>query len=318
MKKLVLSANMAIVGVFLMVGMAFAQTVPGAPATGMSAPASGGSPVTVIAGDSGSADVGGWAPGFVQSLYSNWSKAYGWTPTQPIAIHLYEGGHDFAYGVSALNGSPLTSTELSSLAASGISGITVSTPRGMAIAFNLAASDFGSPIGGAYWMTQAKGALAEQLAMVMLQDTAGTGGSPWLRQGLADYLANTAVPGIQSVFTRSQAYNMAVGQKLAPDVLSINQDWTSLTSGTPTTSITAPTAIELRDAAFWEADQTVGYLVSRVGAPKVVDMLKMASSGQNFETVLQSTTGLTLNALNSAMPTFQGMGMMTTAGAGGM
>ncbi len=183
MKKLMLSANMAIVGVFLMVGMVFAQTVPGGSATGMSAPASGGSAVTVTAGDSISADLGGWAPGFVQGLYSDWSKAYGWKPPEHITVYLYGSGYDFAYGVSALRGSPLTSTELSQLAASGAGGITISTPGGMAIAFNLAANEFGSPIGGAYWMTQAKGALAQQLAMVMLQDMAGTSGPPWLRQG---------------------------------------------------------------------------------------------------------------------------------------
>jgi hypothetical protein len=137
---------------------------------------------------------------------------------------------------------------------------------------------------------QTRGSLVHDLALAMLDEMAGSGGPVWLREGLADLLANSKVAGMSEVNQRAAAWHTAAGSGVLPSVASLTHDWAGATSS----------SVMVRDASYKVADQAVFFLSQRVGVPALISVLARASAGEDFEAVLREVTGLDLSELDSA------------------
>jgi hypothetical protein len=304
MRRLLLSVSLAVASLLAIGSAAFAQMAPGGSMTspgpsmsssGQMMSGSGGNAVSVTGTDDISGAEGMGLASFVQGVVSDWANTYGWKPSQPITIYLYTDGTLLANAFASFMASPLTSDQMGDVANNES---IIATPDkspggrgGWAVLVNLNNGAFGGSIGGSTWMNEVQGAVTNQLATLMLQDVAGTGGPQWFRAGLADQLTTMRLTGLLMVNTRAAAVSAAMGEGVVPTISTLNQSWST---------VTAPGS-GVRDAAFGVTDQAVFLLSQKATLPQLVNVLKRASNGENFDSVLQSVTGYTSSSLDAAL-----------------
>lgn len=134
--------------------------------------------------------------------------------------------------------------------------------------------------------------IARRYGEMMIQDLSGANAPQWLREGLADAIAFSIVPGIPSESGRA----LLLGQEQAanvplPTLSQLGQNFASFTSPGGTSLETA------LGVSFLGARS----LLNSIGGPQVVNILRGVGSGQSFDSQLQSTAGFDLNQLNATV-----------------
>lgn len=303
-----------VIGLFMTSGMAFAQETP--VQTFPSQTASPGSwqapPPTTLTVAAKNAQVAPEADAtrtYVSGLLAEWGRTFGWTQSVPISVLVYRSGEIMGADVGWFRVFPLNSSEMND--ASSRIGFTVRDARpigpgggmgGWIITLNAnydRSIDLASTVQTTTLTTAPRGALsleergflAHELAGIMLQDITGTGGQAWLRAGVADLIMNSEVQGLSVTATRQMALSSAAGGGTVPGPVTLTNSWDTLSaSGGPT-----------GDAAYGMADATALFLVQRVGMQPVLSILRRTSAGEDFNTVLQQVTGLSVWQLDSEM-----------------
>ncbi len=309
MKKLILSLAAALLSLAVVSGPTFAQTIPTGAVPFTGPPATGSPLVTVAPRDLQVAAEADWTSRYVNGLVSQWHSTFGWTPSAPIETLIYRSGIIMASDVGFFRQMPLNVTEMGD--ANSRLGFTVRDTRpvmpgggngGWIITLNVNFDNALNP--GSSNTTQnttltsgaltpeEQGFLVHELAGLMLQDVAGSGGAAqWLQAGTADLIMNSQVPGLSVTAARQAAASSAAASGTLPGPIALTNSWPFLS--------TAPANVS--DAAYGVADQSAFLLMQKVGLLQVIDIIRRVSAGQDFNTVLQSTTGYTVQTLDSAV-----------------
>jgi len=140
-------------------------------------------------------------------------------------------------------------------------------------------------------MAMIQESLARQYANVMMNDLGGSNVPTWFRQGMADSLAFTIVPGIPLetglavAVARSQSNTGAL-----PTLSQLNS------GGFPALLSTGGTAGAIGEGVSFLSTQS---LLNSVSGAQIVDLLKGLGAGQSLDAQLQSSTGFSLTSLNN-------------------
>ncbi len=295
MKRLLLSLGLAAMCTLALSGAAFAQTAPTPTAPPPPAPTNPN--ITVVSKNLNADGQVPWYSNFANTLAASWNKSFGWTVPRPVTINLYTSGIIMAADAGFYNVMPYSLDQLLTVANQPTVAVRDRRPigpgggnGGWIIGVNANYTGNVTQIASTTPPTETQGWLVHDMAIGMLQDVGGTGGPTWFREGLADLLANSTVPGMTEVGQRDAAWRTALGNNMLPSVANINSNWDSLT-GTPGMT---------RDASYKVADQAVFFLAQKVGVPALVGVLQKTSAGEDFQTALQAATGYNLTTLDSA------------------
>lgn len=298
MRRSVLSLGMAILCTLALTSAGFAQTAPNPTPTATPLVPTNPNISVVGKNPAGNADQQiPWYSNFVNGVAADWAKSFGWTVPRPVTINLYTSGIIMAADAGFYSVTPYGLDQLLTVANQPTVAVRDRRPvgpgggnGGWIIGLNVNYTGNVTAIAATAPPTETQGWLVHDLALGMLQDVAGTGGPAWYREGLADLLANSRVPGMNEVDQRASAWHMAAGNNMLPSVSNINQNWDSLTG----------TAGMTRDASYKVADQAVFLLSQKVGVPALVNVLQRTSAGEDFQSALQAVTGYNLDQLDSA------------------
>ncbi len=297
MKRLLLSLGLAAMCTLALSGAAFAQTATNPAPTPTPAPANPN--ISVVDKDLAHNADGQipWYSNFANTLAPSWNKSFGWTVPRPVTINLYTSGIIMAADAGFYSVVPYSLNQLLTVANQPTVAVRDMRPigpgggnGGWIIGVNVNYTGNVTQIASTTPPTETQGWLVHDMAIGMLQDVGGTGGPTWFREGLADLLANSTVPGMVEVEHRDAAWRMALGNNQLPSVSNINANWDSLMGSSPM----------IRDASYKVADQAVFFLAQKVGVPALVGVLQKTSAGEDFQTALQAATGYNFATLDSA------------------
>lgn len=294
MRRVPQSLISALAGVFLLSGVAMADGLP--PAPPMETPSPGS--ITYAIGNNVTVAQVGWISDFVNEIAAEWTHTFGWTTSRPIIVRLYANGIQMASNFGYFRLMPLTNDELVDVSSRPGIGVLDARPPlpgggngGWVILINTnAGTVVGTPDAPAS-QTEIKGVLVHEMARAMLLDLAGPGGPPWFREGILDLITNSEVQGLANSEARLSAWSSARGSGTLPSLVGLDRNWNAL--------ISAPAGPVL-DTPYAVADQAVFYLSQRVGGMPLIEVLRRASAGEDFEGALRQTTGLGLALLDDA------------------
>jgi hypothetical protein len=298
MRRLMLSLGMAITCALALVSTGFAQTAPSGAAPAATAAPTNPNIIVQSKDPAGNADpLIPWFSSYANSVASDWKVSFGWNVPKPLTINLYTMGILMASDAGFYSVMPISIEQLIDMSNQPTIGVRDNRPTGpgggnggFIIGVNVNFTGVYSTIATSTVPTETQGSLVHGMALGMLQDVAGTGGPQWFREGLADLLANSRVPGMNEVGERATAWHMEDGSGILPTVPTVNQSWNDLTARPG----------PMKDATYKVADQVVFFLSQKYSVPQLVGILQRTSAGENFETALQSVTGYDLSQLDSA------------------
>lgn len=323
MRPRTLSLVLAGLAILVFAGSAFAQVVRTDAIVGFSgvegvpSVAEGTFSPTVAASDATSADIGtGLAP-YVADLDAWFATNFGWRSSRPVTFVLFSNGEDMVNAVGTLRGSALSPDERNQVL-SRPSFLMQATQSGLDIqagdwailvntdidAATQLAQDLNSrflveasilPVlqtsfGPEDGMRQIQWSMARDLAALMEMDVAGTAGPFFYRAGLADAAAFRVVPGTPQESGQPRVVTDFLVTNTLPSLSDIEQNWISLVS----------TGGESFDLARGVAFLSTNTVLNQVGGVSALNILRATASGEEFESALQSATGLSLFDLNTA------------------
>lgn len=284
MRRSLLSMLLALVAALTITGSAAAQLPP--PVV-VPADTPAGTFVPVVLGtDAVSAAQGVWVTNFVLGQVDpQFLAEWGYRPTRPVTVYLFDGGDALAFGYSVVTEQALTVPELE-LIASLDRVYTVEDQRtgGWGILVNLSPGN-----GTTTWLDEIRAVIYHGYAQVMIQDRAGTAGPLWYREGLAQLIAYANVPGAPSLSQRVFQAATFNAQGMLPSLgdLSPEGNWVDFTGMSP----------QARDAALGFSYLALN-LMSPIGGLTLLDVLTDVQEGVTFEAALLSRTGYTVERLS--------------------
>jgi hypothetical protein len=216
---------------------------------------------------------------------SDWEQIWGWRPSKPTTVYLFTGGYHMAGGMPAITGQPLSAEQSKDLAANAVATNSVDAQTGgWAIVMNIAVG-----MGTAEWEALTKGVLARQYACVMEREVAGSAGPVWYREGLVRLSSDVKVP-VDGVIQRELAAMYDLNRKgTLPALRRLHQDWAGFVS----------IASSYTDAANGLSLVAVRTLSNRASRSDLLEVLRRAGRGEDFESALKAVTGYTIEQLDA-------------------
>ncbi|MGE5619519.1 MAG: hypothetical protein ACM3US_09705 [Sphingomonadaceae bacterium] len=220
---------------------------------------------------------------FLQEVEAEWARVWGWRPRRPTTVYLYFDGYRMANGMSQILGLDLSPSDIDRVA------ITNAVARGVdrgtggwAILMNLSYRS-----GQEDWEETTKANLLHEYGYVMESDLFGEAGPQWYREGFAQWIAYSRVPGTiaeKSVVAYASSFKE---RNTLPTLMALNSDWNGILNSSS----------ESYQAAYGASFLALKYLSGRVGGMPLLQVLERTAAGEAFESALQNATGYTLSKL---------------------
>jgi hypothetical protein len=285
MRQRLLTPVVAMVAVLAITTIAFAQTAPPVVVQVAGNPPQF-SPV-VLANDAFSASQSSaWITSFVATMDAQFISQWGFRPTQPVTVYLYDGGDNMAIALATLTNTDLTVPQLQAVASGSLSYLVKdSRSGGFGILVNLAPG-----VNTSTWRDAIMATIYHDYAMVMETDMADNAGPNWYRQGLVWLIAYGYAPGDPSLSARVFAAAVANEQNTLPTLPNLNLD--------PMFANPIPEVEDSTRAAAIGFSYLALNLMSPLGGSQLMSVLVATQRGEDFDSALQRQTGFTVQSID--------------------